>query len=152
MTYARLTKAQLIDRLKEAERAPAMLRSELAGKKVEIDRLAGELFAKRAIEPPLVAEELREEIAQLKDVLKQREETIDALRTARQCLTAQVEILRREPVWIRFRSRLAAWIAPLVVLALSGCAFLPNEAVPFTPPESYRTVWALGRGLHGQYR
>jgi uncharacterized protein (DUF2336 family) len=107
-----MTKAQLIERLKEAERAPAKLRAELAGKKVEIDRLAGELFAKRALEPPLMAEELKEEVADHKAALARANEIIDALRRERVVLLDRIRDLTRPPVWIRFRQWLAGRIEP----------------------------------------
>jgi hypothetical protein len=40
----------------------------------------------------------------------------------------------------------------IAAMIMSGCAFMPDDAVPMTPPESYRAVWALGRGLHRQDR
>jgi hypothetical protein len=34
-------------------------------------------------------------------------------------------------------------------LLLSACAFMPNEAEPYTPPESYRAVWAQAEACTG---
>jgi hypothetical protein len=112
VNYARLTKAQLIERLIEAERAPAMLRSELAGKKVEIDRLAGELFAKRAIEPPLVVAEAKEETAEALAKLARANQMIDDLQAKVRTLQMVLDDLTRPPVWTRFRLWLAARIEP----------------------------------------
>jgi uncharacterized small protein (DUF1192 family) len=108
----RLTKAQLIARVQELEAAPAMLRSELAGKKTEIDRLAGELFAKRAIEPPLFVAELKEQIEDLQHEVRRQESVITGLRGERVGLLSTIQHLQR-PSWrIRFRQWLVRRIEP----------------------------------------
>ena len=47
------------------------------------------------------------------------------------------------------------WVAFLATsLLFAACAFAPEEAVPFTPPPEYRTIWDSAQacsGRHGDY-